>query len=101
MPRRRRALWQGLNIASSFRCNATAVAPPCSSYCRVAHSSNNLAGTNVWYTDPFRKNASTTPFPGSVRQWIASVNNDRAFDFSGPTIGGERSYGASGTHAPN
>ena len=47
------------------------------------------------------QNGSATAFPGSVRQWIASVNNDRAFDFSGPTIGGERFYGASGTHAPN
>ena len=62
---------------------------------------NNLDGPNVWYTDPFGKNGSATAFPGSVRQWIARVNNDRAFDFSGPTIGGERSYGASGTHAPN
>ncbi len=62
---------------------------------------NNLDGPNVWYPDPFGKNGSATAFPGSVRQWIARVNNDRAFDFSGPTIGGERSYGASGTHAPN
>lgn len=62
---------------------------------------NNAAGPNVWYTDPFGRNGSTAPFPGAVRQWIGKVNNDRAFNFSGPTIGGNRKYGGAGTHAPN
>ena len=62
---------------------------------------NNLAGPNVWYTDPFGRNGRIEPFPGSVRQWIARVNNERGFNLSGPTIGSEREYGGPGTHAPN
>jgi hypothetical protein len=62
---------------------------------------NNLEGPNVWYSDPYGRNARTEPFPGSVRQWVARVNNNQAFNLSGPSIGGERTYGAAGTHAPN
>jgi len=62
---------------------------------------NNLEGPNVWYTDPYGRNGRTEPFPGSVRQWIARVNNDRGFNFSGPTIGSNHNHGGPGTHAPN
>lgn len=62
---------------------------------------NNLEGPQVWYTDPYGRNARPEPFPGSVRQWLARINNDRAFRFSGPAIGAGREYGALGTHAPN
>lgn len=62
---------------------------------------NNLAGPNIWYSDPFGRNARTEPFPGSVRQWIARANNDQAFNLSGPSIGDSRNYGGSTTHAPN
>jgi len=62
---------------------------------------NNLEGPNFWYTDPYGRNASTTAFPGSVRQWIARINNERAFNFHGPAIGADRVYGAPATHAPN
>jgi hypothetical protein len=62
---------------------------------------NNLDGPNVWYTDPFGKGGRSEPFPGAVRQWIARVNNDRAFNFNGPAIGSSRVYEAQTTHAPN
>lgn len=62
---------------------------------------NNLDGPSWWYTDPFGRNARPEPFPGAIRQWIARVNNDRAFNFNGPTIGGDRVYGATRSHAPN
>lgn len=62
---------------------------------------NNLAGPNVWYTDPFGRNGRTEPFPGSVRQWLARINNESSFRFNGPAIGSNREYGAVGTHAPN
>ena len=62
---------------------------------------NNLEGPNVWYSDPYGRNARAEPFPGSVRQWLARVNNNQGFNQSGPAIGGDRNYGAGGTHAPN
>jgi len=62
---------------------------------------NNLDGPHVWYTDPFGKHGRTAPFPGSVRQWLARINNARGFHLSGPTIGADRDYGGAGTHAPN
>lgn len=39
----------------------------------------NGGGPRVWYTDPFGANAATKPFPGSIRQVIAPVTNDRGF----------------------
>jgi hypothetical protein len=62
---------------------------------------NNPDGPNVWYSNPYGGNARTEPFPGSVRQWIGRVNNERGFNFHGPSIGSDRNYGAGGTHAPN
>lgn len=62
---------------------------------------NNPDGPTVWYTDPYGRNGRTEPFPGAVRQWIARINNDRAFNFNGPAIGADRAYGAASTHAPN
>ncbi len=62
---------------------------------------NNLDGPNVWFTDPFGKHGRTSAFPGSVRQWIGRVNNERGFHFSGPAIGADRNHGGAGTHAPN
>ncbi|UCD24931.1 MAG: hypothetical protein JSW51_03145, partial [Gemmatimonadota bacterium] len=67
-------------------------------------NSNNVSnkdGPRVWYTDPFGHNGRPEPFPGSVRQFIASIDNDRGFRISGPTIGRDRDYGGSGVHAPN
>ncbi len=63
---------------------------------------SNEDGPNVWFTDPFGKNASPDPFPGSVRQFIASMDNER-LDLHGPQIGRDRDYGGPGVgvHPPN
>ena len=62
---------------------------------------SNAGGPSVWYTDPFGKNARTTPFPGSIRQVLASVNNDYGVGVNGPVVGGGRNYGGTGVRAPN
>lgn len=61
---------------------------------------NNDAGPTVWYTDPFGGHAATSPFPGSIRQFVAKINNT-GLDLSGPGIGSNRNYGGPGVHAPN
>ncbi len=61
----------------------------------------NAGGPTVWYTDPFGKNAREAPFPGSIRQVIAAVNNDYGVGINGPVIGGGRNYGGPGVRAPN
>lgn len=61
---------------------------------------NNSDGPTTWYTDPFGRGARTTPFPGSIRQYIAKINNT-GLDLSGPAIGSNRNYGGPGVHAPN
>jgi hypothetical protein len=33
---------------------------------------HNAGGSTVWYTDPFGRNAQTTPFPGSLKQLVSS-----------------------------
>lgn len=48
----------------------------------------NGGGPAVWYTDPFGAHAATTPFPGSVRQVIAPVTNDRGFALAGQVFDG-------------
>jgi hypothetical protein len=60
----------------------------------------NPEGPDTWYTDPFGNNARTTPFPGSIRQMVARIDNT-ATPFTGPAIGLSRSYGGPGVHAPN
>jgi hypothetical protein len=60
----------------------------------------NAAGPAVWFTDPFGQHGQTTPFAGSVRQWIARIDNRRGdLDASGPTL--RRDYGTPRVHAPN
>lgn len=61
----------------------------------------NPEGPQVWYTDPFGRNARTEPFPGSIRQFIAAIDNRRGIDVSGPTVARDRDYGTQGVHAPN
>lgn len=61
----------------------------------------NAAGPTVWYTDPFGGHASTTPFPGSVRQKIAAIDNTRPFPLESQAFGATRNYGGNGVHAPN
>jgi len=63
---------------------------------------SNEHGPEVWYTTPLGRSGRTTPFPGSIRQFIARINNDRGgLDLAGPGIGGERDYGGPRVHAPN
>ena len=65
------------------------------------NSINNAGGPTIWYTDPLGKNATTTPFPGSIRQMIASIDNNYGVGVDGPVIGGSRNYGGTGVRAPN
>ncbi|HET8712585.1 MAG TPA: hypothetical protein VFM23_02750, partial [Gemmatimonadales bacterium] len=63
---------------------------------------DNENGPEVWYTNPLGRNGRREPFPGSIRQQIARINNDRGgLDLAGPSIGGERDYGGPRVHAPN
>ena len=67
-------------------------------------NANNIAnadGPDVWYTDAYGRNGRTEPFTGSIRQRIASVDNDVGVDVNGPTIGQSRNYSGSGVRAPN
>jgi hypothetical protein len=61
----------------------------------------NEDGPEVWYTDPFGENGRPEPFPGSVRQFIASLDNDRGIGMSGPRLGHDRPYSGQGVHPPN
>jgi hypothetical protein len=62
---------------------------------------DNGGGPTTWYTDALGRNGQTSPFPGSVKQYIAAVNNNYGVSVSGPTMGSDRSYGGTGTRAPN
>ena len=62
---------------------------------------SNAGGPAVWYTDPFGRNGRSNAFAGSIRQEIASINNDYGVGINGPVIGGDRNYSGVGTRAPN
>ena len=63
---------------------------------------SNEEGPEIWYTDPLGLNAQTSPFPGSIRQWIAKIDNTRGgADLHGPRIGKERNHAAPSVHPPN
>jgi len=62
---------------------------------------HNEGGPTIWYTDPFGGHGRQQPFPGSIAQYIASMDNDHGFGISGPAIGFDRYYGGPGSHAPN
>jgi hypothetical protein len=59
----------------------------------------NPGSQTVWYTDPFGNKGRSTPFPGSVRQFVSNVDHKGVRSFTGPTISGN--YTAAGVHAPN
>ena len=44
---------------------------------------------------------SPTPFPNSIRQWIALGESEAGVDDGGPVIGDDRDYTGQGTRAPN
>lgn len=58
----------------------------------------NEGGPEVIYTDAFGRNGSTSPFPGSIRQFFAAMNNDGR-NVTGPGRSGN--FNALGVHAPN
>lgn len=60
----------------------------------------NADGPQVWYTDPMGRNGRTTPFPGSIRQWVAKHDNS-GLDLHGAVMGRDRDYDAPGVRAPN
>jgi hypothetical protein len=60
----------------------------------------NASGPEYWYTDPLGRNGRKEPFPGSIRQYIARIDNSGRGG-SGPTLGQHRDYGAGRAHAPN
>ena len=61
---------------------------------------NNADGAEFWYSDPMGKHAQKTPFPGSIRQYIAAIDNGGRVG-GGPVLGRDRNYGGAGVHAPN
>jgi hypothetical protein len=60
----------------------------------------NSEGPTVWYTDSLGRNGRTEPFPGSIKQWLSTHDNE-TYDLHGPVIGRDRPYDAPGVHAPN
>lgn len=65
-----------------------------------ANRIRNDGGPVNWYTDPLGGGGRPFPFPGSIRQWIAPIDNS-ALDLHGPVIGRDRDYSGQGVHAPN
>lgn len=59
----------------------------------------NAKGPQVWYCDPYGRNARATPFPGSVEQHIASME----FTIPEPPLifGAENSHDGPAVHSPN
>ncbi len=68
-----------------------------------AHHINNAGGSQYWYTDPFGGNAKTTPFPGSIRQFISPVNATTLGKLATQPRIIQRSHDSGGgtVHAPN
>ena len=66
-----------------------------------ANNISNSGGPETWYTDAYGQKGRAEPFPGSIRQRIAAVDNNIGVDVNGPTIGDDRVYGVSGVRAPN
>jgi hypothetical protein len=66
---------------------------------------NNANGPVLWYSDPYGNNAQTTPFPGSVKQYIVAQDIDFGRKYNGvvntSAYGADRLYGGNGVHAPN
>ena len=62
---------------------------------------SNRGGPRIWYTDAFGGRASTTAFPGAIRQVIGAVDRYIGVEIGGPSIGGGRDYRGPGVRAPN
>ena len=62
---------------------------------------SNAGGPTAWYTDALGRRGADAPFPGSIRQVVASVDRYIGVDIGGPTLGADRRYGGAGVRAPN
>lgn len=58
----------------------------------------NAGGFEVVYTDALGRNGRATPFPGSIRQYFAAIDNGGR-NVAGPGVTGD--FDAPGVHAPN
>lgn len=65
----------------------------------------NAAGPTTWYSDPFGENAQTTPFPGSVKQFVTKDTIDYAASqnafVTGTVFNEVHDDGHGSVHAPN
>ena len=66
---------------------------------------NNSGGPTLWYSNPFGDGAQTTPFPGSLKQYVTNQNIDIGQKYGAivdtSAYGSSRSYAGNGVHAPN
>lgn len=62
---------------------------------------DNQGGPTYWYTDPYGKNGSTQPFPGSIRQYIASAKTSLPYPLESIALGKDIDWCGTGVHAPN
>jgi len=65
------------------------------------HRIQNAGGAEVWYTDPFGRNAQTTPFAGSIRQVVSPVNLPDIQNADPRIVQREHDSGGGTVHAPN
>lgn len=66
----------------------------------------NADGSTVWYTNPYGANASTTPFAGSIRQFVSATADPGYPVLERRNFGLSSDYGLTngqdnGVHAPN
>ena len=62
----------------------------------------NEGGPTRWYTDPYGKGGSTTPFPGAICQLVSPTDNGDYPELRRRLFDRDRDYGAgNGVHAPN
>lgn len=61
----------------------------------------NLNGPTTWYTDPYGNRAANIPFTGSVKHYVAPIDNYNKTIFESAAMGADRWYGGNGVHAPN
>jgi HYR domain len=73
----------------------------------------NPGNQTLWYTDPFGNGAGAGTSPGTIQQYISTVDNrkrtesgfisgsGRSYPLESVAVGKDRSYGGSGVHAPN
>ena len=73
----------------------------------------NPGTQTLWYTDPFGNGATAGTGPGTIQQYISTVDNrkrtesgfisgsGRSYPLESVAIGKDRWYGGAGVHAPN